>query len=71
MPPMLRLLTILTGSVVFLTCSSIVELMKLVINTRLAKSGINNSWIIYVVTPILCTTVAFILITFTEGLNGV
>lgn len=70
MPAMLRLLTILTGSVVFLTCTSLLELLKLWINTKIAKSNIKNSWIVYVVTPMICITVAFILIEFTQGLNG-
>lgn len=57
-----RLVTILTGSVVFLTCSNLVELLKLWINTRVAKSGIRNSWLVYIITPMICILISFALI---------
>lgn len=67
MHPLYKLITLLTGSLLFLTCSNIVELLKLFINSQIIKAELSQSWYVYVITPLLCMSVAFILIAFTEN----
>jgi len=66
MRAIVKLLTILTSSFLFLTCGTIVEAIKSVINTRIIKIDPKSYLLMYTAVPMICITITMILIYFTD-----
>jgi hypothetical protein len=64
-----KIINVLSGSFILLTCGTIVEIIKLLVNTQIAKSNIKSVWISALTTTIICITITFFLIGFTECIN--
>jgi len=69
MKPIHRLLNLITNSFLFLTCSTIVEGLKLTINTRIVKIDPKSSLILYTAIPIVCISITVMLILYTDSLS--
>ena len=70
MLPIVKVINVLSGSFVLLTCGTIVEIIKLIVNTQIAKSNIKSIWVSALTTSIICITITFFLISFTDYVNG-
>jgi len=66
----LKLITVLTNSFIFLTCGSIVESIRLIISTQLAKASIDSKLMIAFSVPMVCLIITVLLITFTDYLSN-
>ena len=66
---MYKILTLITNSFLFLTCSTIIEGLKFVINTKITKIDPKSTLILYTAIPIICITITISLIIFTDTIN--
>lgn len=64
-----KIINVLSGSFILLTCGTIVEIIKLLVNSQIAKSNIKSIWVSTLTTTIICITITFFLIGFTEFVN--
>jgi hypothetical protein len=64
-----KIINVLSGSFILLTCGTIVEIIKLLVNSQIAKSDIKSIWVSTLTTTIICITITFFLIGFTEFVN--
>ncbi len=69
MKPIHRLLNLITNSFLFLTCTTIVEVLKLVINKRIVKIDPKSSLILYTTIPVVFISITVILILYTDSLS--